>query len=527
LLNRLLTFLEFSVQPCIATVSLSGDLQQKLNAAARAGFRSVELVEQDLIASGLGAREVRERAAALGIGIAAYQPCRDVEGMPDPLRKAAFDRAERQLDLAADLGAGLLLVCSAVTPLASPDPGRAADDLARLADLAAARGLTVGYEALSWGTHVATHAAAWALVRRAAHPALGLVLDSFHSLVADLSLDDIAAIPGDRIYLVQISDAPRLPMDRMHLSRHYRRLPGLGALDLPRFMAAVAATGYRGPLSVEVFSDALRAADPETVAEDAMLSLAALGRRMPAPGAGRIALPPDCAARAVPQAAAEVLPLGALGLEAQVGAGGARLALRPGADTAPDLSRVLAALGDAVTGVDHLMLRAGQDAARHLQLALSAALGAGWQDLPDLPDPDGPLQLARLAGADARLLVASGPGAGAPRADHLCLATRDILAAAAALSAAGHAVMEVPGAHLALMGAQLQLDPGRTDRLAAAGVLMDADGQGWFRQVVLARPVGGAILSLAERGGGYAGHGLGTAPIWLMHRRGLRPGGGP
>jgi 4-hydroxyphenylpyruvate dioxygenase len=265
--------------PCIATVTLSGGLSRKVEASAKAGFRQIELVEQDYLESGLGVAAVRQCLSDLGVQLAAYQPCRDVEGMPEPLRTAAFTRARQQMDLAAEFGAPLLLLCSATSPLAGADPDQAAEDLFQLADLAAARGLKIAYEALSWGTHVASHAAAWDLVRRADHPALGLALDSFHTLAADLPTDDIALIPGDRIFLVQIADAPRLPIEILQLSRHHRRLPGLGTLDLPRFVDALAKTGYAGVLSVEIFSDELRLADPFATAQAAMQSLVSLRDR--------------------------------------------------------------------------------------------------------------------------------------------------------------------------------------------------------------------------------------------------------
>ena len=65
----------------IATVSLSGTLEQKLAAAAGAGFDAVEVFEPDLIASPLSPGEVRQLAAELGLEIAMYQPLRDFEGV--------------------------------------------------------------------------------------------------------------------------------------------------------------------------------------------------------------------------------------------------------------------------------------------------------------------------------------------------------------------------------------------------------------------------------------------------------------
>ena len=51
----------------IATVCLSGTLEEKLEAAAHAGFDEVELFEPDLIASALSPSRSATRGRALGL----------------------------------------------------------------------------------------------------------------------------------------------------------------------------------------------------------------------------------------------------------------------------------------------------------------------------------------------------------------------------------------------------------------------------------------------------------------------------
>jgi len=526
------------MKPCIATVSLSGNLEQKLIAAALAGFQMIEVVEQDLMASGLSPKDLCRRLSELGISVAALQPSRDVEGLPEPARSASFERVARQLDLAASLEANMLLICSSVSTYAMADPGRIAEDLAAIADMAKARGLRIGYEALAWGKHIANHADAWEVVRRADHPALGLVLDSFHTLGMDMPTDDIPTIPADRIFLVQIADAPRLQMDILRLSRHHRRLPFLGDHDLPRFIAAVEASGYAGPLSIEVFSDEFRAANPVSAARDAMLSLSALGTRMipVAPTAGGPIQHPGGLAHSSADEALKTLPT------AELGTFGVSLSLGP-ADRKITVTLTDARIGPGsgligtlpegtVTGVDYIVLRALSDTARHAKLRLSAALGLGWQDLADMADPDGPIRLAQLRSKTARLLMAI-PSAerddahcqspAIPNVDLLCLEVADIALASAALISAGHTLLPVPPAHLAIAGAQLGLPERELAQLAAAQVFIDKDASGRYFQVFLANPINGTMISFAERRGGYTGFGLGNAVIWLTHRRRQQP----
>ena len=110
----------------IATVTMGGTLEVKLAAAARAGFRAVEIFENDLTFFSGRPRDVRARAQDLGLEIAAFQPMRDFEGMPEPMRARNFERAQRKFDLMEELGAKLLCICSNVHEDALGEPERAA-----------------------------------------------------------------------------------------------------------------------------------------------------------------------------------------------------------------------------------------------------------------------------------------------------------------------------------------------------------------------------------------------------------------
>ena len=257
----------------IATVSISGTLREKLAAIAEAGFDGIEIFEQDFIAEEGTPREIGAMIRDHGLRIELFQPFRDFEGLPEPRRSRAFARAERKLDVMEELGCPLMLVCSNVSPHALGGIDRAAEDLAALGERAARRGLRVGYEALAWGRHVSDHRDAWEVVRRADHPSVGLVLDSFHTLARELDPETIRAVPGDRIFFVQLADAPAIEMDLLYLSRHFRSMPGEGELPVADFMRAVAATGYDGPLSLEIFNDQFRGGRPATVARDGHRSL--------------------------------------------------------------------------------------------------------------------------------------------------------------------------------------------------------------------------------------------------------------
>lgn len=291
------------MQKSIATVSLCGTLSEKLQAAAAAGFDGVELFEPDLLAYPGSPRDVRRMADDLGLQIFLFQPFRDFEGVSAERLAHHLRRAERKFELMHELGASRLLVCSSVAPDTSRDDALIVDQLGELARLAQRHGVVVGYEALAWGRHVFSYQHAWRLVDAVGSPHLGLVVDSFHTLALGDSLDLLRQIPGDRIVFAQIADAPRLHMDVIEWSRHFRCFPGQGDFALDAFVAPLLVNGYTGPLSLEVFNDDFRAASPADTAKDGVRSLLFLEETaaqrladdgVPAPVPLQVAHAPQC-----------------------------------------------------------------------------------------------------------------------------------------------------------------------------------------------------------------------------------------
>lgn len=260
----------------IATVSISGNLREKLEAIAKAGFYGIEIFEQDFIADEGTPREIGQMIRDHGLAITLFQPFRDFEGLTGGLRQRAFDRARHKFDLMTELGTDRILICSSCHPHALGGIDRAADDFAELGEVAKGYGIYVGYEALAWGRHVNDHRDAWEVIRRADHPNVGVVLDSFHTLARKIDPDTIRRIPADKITFVQLADAPQIDMDLLYWSRHFRNMPGEGDLPVTDFMRAVAATGYDGPISLEIFNDQFRGGSSEGLARDGYRSLVAL-----------------------------------------------------------------------------------------------------------------------------------------------------------------------------------------------------------------------------------------------------------
>ena len=259
----------------IATVCLSGTLPDKLEAAAAAGFDAVEIFENDLLTYEGTAAEAGRMCSDLGLEVALFQPFRDFESMPEPQRRPQPRprRAQVRHHGAARRphGAGVL-----------QRPGRGAAGARTRRRRPARNGrarrraaaLLVGYEALAWGTHVNRWRQAWDIVRRADHPALGLILDSFHTLCLG---DDLAGSPKPcRRRSCSSSSSPTrraCPWTRSPGAGISAASPARASCPSRNSCATCSPPATRGPLSLEIFNDEFRSAPARRIARDGLRGL--------------------------------------------------------------------------------------------------------------------------------------------------------------------------------------------------------------------------------------------------------------
>lgn len=131
----------------------------------------------------------------------------------------------------------------------------AAECFAALCDRAAGEGLRIMLEPMPF-SGVSDLALAWEIVRSADRANGGLILDAWHFFRRGPDLELLASIPGERIFAIQLDDAPAEPEASVKdESMHRRLLPGAGELDLEGLMHAVAPASVRRYIGPEIFSD--------------------------------------------------------------------------------------------------------------------------------------------------------------------------------------------------------------------------------------------------------------------------------
>jgi sugar phosphate isomerase/epimerase len=185
-------------------------------------------------------------------------------------RAAAIEDNRRAIDEAATLGTAELALVVGGLPPGSRDlngaRARLADAIAVLVPDAQAAGVRLDLEPLHpmfCADRAVLSTLDQALDLAVVHPpdAVGVVIDAYH-VWWDPALDRAIERAAGRIGSFQVSDwVVPLPADVLA----GRGMIGDGSIDLRRMREAIDATGYNGDIEVEIFNEALWAADPTDV----------------------------------------------------------------------------------------------------------------------------------------------------------------------------------------------------------------------------------------------------------------------
>ncbi len=254
---------------CSGTIPRHISFRERLRAAADAGYDAISLWGRDYARAredGHSDAEMRTMLDDHGLVVAEMDPAWWwTPGAPalgeslidvDPLDVFRYGEDEL-LRMAEAVGARSLNAAEVLGGTWSIEEG--AESFARLCDRAARHGLLVHLEWLAW-SRVPDLDTAWDVVRMADRPNGGLNVDTWHCARTGTTPDDLRSLPGDRVFAIQLDDAPLAPEDNLiDATLHSRELPGRGQLDLMGYLGALRDIEVRAPVGVEVFSDSLHA----------------------------------------------------------------------------------------------------------------------------------------------------------------------------------------------------------------------------------------------------------------------------
>ncbi|MBN1459054.1 MAG: sugar phosphate isomerase/epimerase [Armatimonadetes bacterium] len=233
-------------------------LEQKLYAAASTGFAAVGLSQAELEEPGARGRQ---ELLLSDLAVAELEAVTGWMDASSTARSLALLQAEQVFATAADVGAALVLAWPSDEPV---EPLQAATYFGELCRTAAAVDVRVGLEFRAKSTTIRDLSMAWQIVEMAECANGGVVIDIFEFHRGGSTFQMIEEIPGEKIFLAQISDAPALPPHE--LEDRNRLYPGTGIVELEPFLGLLGAKDYTGYFSLELHNEEYWKEDPTLVA---------------------------------------------------------------------------------------------------------------------------------------------------------------------------------------------------------------------------------------------------------------------
>lgn len=236
---------------------------------AKAGIRQVEitnnLLDQFLRTDSLPAA----KRVMADLNLTPVSGACGVTGLiePNPERATALDAFRKRCEQWAELGIPVIYSTTqtSIKPTAD-DYKAAADNVREFGEIARQFQLTACFEFVRTSTFASTLTTLLSITRAAAHPSVGALFDCYHFWSGLNKMEDIEMIrPGD-VKHVHFQDVPDMPRELLDTTS--RAIPGDGVTPLVTILQKLAAKGYAGPLSVELFLPRFSAGDPFEVARE-------------------------------------------------------------------------------------------------------------------------------------------------------------------------------------------------------------------------------------------------------------------
>jgi sugar phosphate isomerase/epimerase len=241
------------------------DFEDRVVAAARAGFKGIGLKEADLehILEGRGLKEMKRILDDNGIRHVELEFLTD--WFLDGEKKRKSDKTKQMLLTAAEaLGARHIKVGD-FDMQTIPMP-RLIESFAALCAEAANYGTKILFE-LIVDAMIRTLPETLEMVRGADAKNGGIMIDLWHIVKLGIPYEDVARIPPRFLLGVELNDGTlKCPWSLHEDTVNHRKFCGEGEFDVKGFVKCLLDAGYSGPWGIEVLSQELR---PRSLAEAA------------------------------------------------------------------------------------------------------------------------------------------------------------------------------------------------------------------------------------------------------------------
>ncbi|HYL86250.1 MAG TPA: sugar phosphate isomerase/epimerase [Candidatus Angelobacter sp.] len=235
----------------------SFDFKDRVEAAAKVGFKGIGIWDQDLdhVKKTRSLKEMKQILDDNGMKYVELEFLRDwfLEGE----RKQKSDIEKRKFFEAAEaLKAHHLKVGDFYKEKYSMP--RVIESFAKLCAEAAQHGTLIGFELMPFGM-IDTLKDCMTMLIGAGAKNGGIIFDMWHVAKMGIPYEEVSRVPAKQIVAVEINDGTFTAPWSLHEDTiNHRRFCGEGEFDIKGFLAALEKTGYSGPIGIEVLSKELR-----------------------------------------------------------------------------------------------------------------------------------------------------------------------------------------------------------------------------------------------------------------------------
>lgn len=269
---------QVTLAPCINhSTTMTTDFKTAMEAYGKAGFRAVELwlqkVDEYLPQSSLG----EMKRIVSDQGLKAVSACSAGSSLFFPRltdREKRIDGLKRRLELCRELGVPMINSPSVIfqADVKKEDFDGAIPLVHEVGEIARGLGIKIVLESIKGSTFLGCLTSVLELCRRAKHPYVLPMMDTFHFYAGVSKLEDLDLLEQGELAHFHIDDVPG-SVPREILTDADRILPGEGVIPLRAILSKLKARGYSGVASLELFNRQLWTEDPFAVARRALASL--------------------------------------------------------------------------------------------------------------------------------------------------------------------------------------------------------------------------------------------------------------
>lgn len=263
---------------CLNTSTIRGaklPLAKEIEIAANAGFGAIEPWIEEIeahVRGGGSPRDLRKQIEDAGLKVAGAVGFAEWIVADSHRRSAGLDQMRRDMDLVAQIG-GRFIASPAVGAQRPEDHRPELNEIAEryraILELGQRTGVTPALELWGFSKSLSRLSEVVYCAAEAAHPSACLLLDSYHLYKGGSDFAAVHLLSGAALPVFHINDYPALP-DRAQIDDSHRVYPGDGVAPLGDLFRTLAAIGFRGFLSVELFNPQYWKQPAEKVAKTAI-----------------------------------------------------------------------------------------------------------------------------------------------------------------------------------------------------------------------------------------------------------------